>query len=228
MKLKKRETIKKFQGLNLYIKYIEEHVDENALKKEFEKFGNITSLKIVRNDKGVSRGFGYVCYEVQEQAQKAIDEAARILLPGCMKPLYVTFHESREIRSQRLQQLRSRGRSNNYQQNMYYPPPTIYATNIPNQNNTNQQPRINKNPRSNKQNNQVVSQSPTPLSYEDQANKLFEIVKKYSPPNADRVTGVILNSPDTQDKVQFYISNEFELKNLVEEVNKFLAGQEKQ
>lgn len=31
---------------NLYIKFINENVDENMLRKEFELFGNVTSVKI--------------------------------------------------------------------------------------------------------------------------------------------------------------------------------------
>jgi polyadenylate-binding protein len=213
--IKKREIIKKFQGLNLYIKYIEDHVDEEKLKKVFEKFGTITSLKIMRNEKGLSKGFGFVCYEKPEEAQQAYDEAARIVLPNCMKPLYVAFHEGKEMRSQRLQTYRGRGRSN-YNPQLYSFPYQV------NPNATHQQGRMPKNPRP----NQTTPQQPIQTS--EVANKLFEHVKKISS-NAERVTGLILNSEGiTVDKIQNLLNQETELKKIVEEAESYLQSNESQ
>jgi len=217
--LRKRETIKKFQGLNLYIKYIEDHVDEETLKKEFEKFGKITSLKIMRNEKGVSKGFGFVCYEKHEEAQRAFDDAARIVLPNCLKPLYVAFHEGKEIRSQRLQQYRSRGRSS-YQQNMYIP----YGPYQPHLNNPQQQ-RMNKNRGPNQSNQQQQQQS-----QQQQEHKLYELVQKYSPQSADRITGLIIGSDGFNiEKLQGLLNmNEFEFKKIVEDAQTFLLENQAQ
>jgi len=46
---KKMEEYQKFQGLNLYFKNIDETIDEK-LKEVFEKFGEVTSFTIMRND----------------------------------------------------------------------------------------------------------------------------------------------------------------------------------
>jgi len=192
-------------------------VDEETLKKEFEKFGKITSLKIMRNEKGLSKGFGFVCYEKHEEAQRAYDDAARIVLPNCIKPLYVAFHEGKEIRSQRLQQFRSRGRSN-YQPNMYAP----YGGNPytqPHQNN----PRKNRgNQNQGNQGNQTQTQQ-SQITDKDAGTKLYEQVIKFAPQNADRITGLILNSEGiTLEKIQNLINNDFELKKIVDDAQKYL------
>jgi polyadenylate-binding protein len=52
----KMERINQFQGVNLYIKNLEETIDDTRLRKEFESYGTITSAKVMRDDKGNSKG----------------------------------------------------------------------------------------------------------------------------------------------------------------------------
>ena len=52
----KMERIHQFQGVNLYIKNLEETIDDTRLRKEFESYGTITSAKVMRDDKGNSKG----------------------------------------------------------------------------------------------------------------------------------------------------------------------------
>jgi len=119
--MKRRERIRQFQGLNLYVKNIEEQITEDKLRKEFEPYGTITSLKIMTNDRGNSKGFGFVCYSTQQEAQRAINEIGKNkILAGCSKPLYVAIHEPREIRHQRLYGRGRRNKNQNYQQNQVY------------------------------------------------------------------------------------------------------------
>jgi len=94
--------ISKYQGINLYIKNIEDEVDEERLRKEFSPFGTIKSCKIMADDKGNSKGFGFVCFEAPEESQRAIAEMNNRILPGLSKPLYVALHESKELRRQKL------------------------------------------------------------------------------------------------------------------------------
>lgn len=56
--LQKMERINQFQGVNLYIKNLEETIDDTRLRKEFENYGTITSAKVMRDDKGNSKGVG--------------------------------------------------------------------------------------------------------------------------------------------------------------------------
>ena len=42
----KLERYTRYQGVNLYVKNLEDEVDDEKLRKEFNKFGNITSAKV--------------------------------------------------------------------------------------------------------------------------------------------------------------------------------------
>jgi polyadenylate-binding protein len=102
----RRERLNKYAGVNLYIKNIEDQIDEDCIKKEFEQYGEIESVKIMKNERNQSRGFGFVCFKTPEAAASAYNTMSQRdkILPGCKKPLYVNYHEPKEIRAQRLQQ----------------------------------------------------------------------------------------------------------------------------
>jgi polyadenylate-binding protein len=97
-----QQKYNKYHGINLYIKHIEDDVDEEALRKEFSQFGTIKSCKIPIDDKGNSKGFGFICFSTPEEAQKAIADMNSRILPGQKKPLFVALHEPKEIRRQKL------------------------------------------------------------------------------------------------------------------------------
>jgi len=94
--------ISKYQGINLYIKNIEDEIDEERLRKEFSAYGTIKSCKIMLDEKGNSKGFGFVCFNTQEESNRAMQEMNGRTLPGCSKPLYVAMHEPKEVRRQKL------------------------------------------------------------------------------------------------------------------------------
>ena len=79
-------------GVNIYIKHLDDSVDENKLLELFSKFGEITSVKVMRNDKNVSRGFGFVCFATPEQAASALASMNNYLLEG--KPIYLSFAQT--------------------------------------------------------------------------------------------------------------------------------------
>jgi len=84
----------------LYIKNLEEDITEERLQNEFATFGAIRSCKIMYDDNGVNKGFGFVCYTTPEEAQRAINEMNNRPLSGYNKPLYVALHEPAELRKQ--------------------------------------------------------------------------------------------------------------------------------
>ena len=42
----KMERINRYQGVNLYVKNLDENIDDEKLRKEFSQFGTITSAKV--------------------------------------------------------------------------------------------------------------------------------------------------------------------------------------
>jgi len=120
----KLQHMSKYQGTNLYIKNLEDEIDEERLQKEFSAFGKIHSSKIMSDSNGISRGFGFVSYNTPEEAQKAISEMNSRILQSCTKPLYVALHEPKEIRRQKLAQRYSVAR--NSASKSIQNPPQIY------------------------------------------------------------------------------------------------------
>lgn len=129
----KMEKLSKYQGVNLYIKNLEDDVDDDKLRAEFEPFGTITSCKVMRDDKGQSKGFGFVCFSSPDEATKAVAEMNNKMIGT--KPLYVSLAQRREVRRQqlesqiaqrnqiRMQQAAAAGLPGPYVNGpMYYPP----------------------------------------------------------------------------------------------------------
>jgi len=97
-----QQKFNKYHGINLYVKHIEDEVDEETLKREFSAYGEVKSCKIAVDEKGISKGFGFVCFSTPEEAQKAIIGLNSKILQGQKKPLFVALHESKEVRKQKL------------------------------------------------------------------------------------------------------------------------------
>lgn len=57
--------------------------DDDGLKAAFEKFGAVTDAKIITDkETGRSRGFGFVTYDGEEGARRAIDEGNGMTVDG--------------------------------------------------------------------------------------------------------------------------------------------------
>lgn len=68
----KTERMQRYQGANLYVKNLDDTVDDDVLRQNFESYGKITSAKVMRDDNGRSKGFGFVCFEKPEEAAKVL------------------------------------------------------------------------------------------------------------------------------------------------------------
>uniref|UniRef100_A0A3P8ZB50 Polyadenylate-binding protein n=1 Tax=Esox lucius TaxID=8010 RepID=A0A3P8ZB50_ESOLU len=91
----KQERIHRNQGVNLYVKNLDDGLDDEKLRKEFAPYGTITSAKVM-TDGGHSKGFGFVCFSSPEEATKAVTEMnGRIV---STKPLYVALAQRKEER----------------------------------------------------------------------------------------------------------------------------------
>ena len=134
----KMEKLSKWQAVNLYVKNIDDDMDDDKLRAEFEPFGTITSAKIMRDEKSHSKGFGFVCYSSPDEATKAIAEMNNKMIGN--KPLYVSLAQRRDVRRQqlenqiaqrnqiRMQQAAAAGIPNGYlgAPPMYFPPGAGY------------------------------------------------------------------------------------------------------
>merc|ERR1719458_1995815 len=95
----KLERMNRYQGVNLYVKNLDDTIDDERLRKEFSPFGTITSAKVM-NEEGRSKGFGFVCFSSPEEATKAVTEMnGRIIVA---KPLYVALAQRKEDRKAHL------------------------------------------------------------------------------------------------------------------------------
>ncbi|KHN18709.1 Putative polyadenylate-binding protein, partial [Glycine soja] len=98
---KRKEQILKYKGSNIYVKNIDDHVSDEELRDHFSACGIITSAKIMRDDKGISKGFGFVCFSTPEEANKAVNTFHGFMFHG--KPLYVALAQRKEDRKAQLQ-----------------------------------------------------------------------------------------------------------------------------
>ena len=72
-------TLRKTGVGNIFIKNLSKTIDNKSLFDTFSVFGNILSCKVIADENGDSKGFGYVHYETAEAAEEAIKK-----LDGCI------------------------------------------------------------------------------------------------------------------------------------------------
>ncbi|CAL5377401.1 unnamed protein product [Camellia sinensis] len=72
---------------NIFIKNLDKAIDRQALHDTFSSFGNILSCRVATDPSGQSKGYGFVQYDSEEAAQKAIETLNGMLLND--KQVYV-------------------------------------------------------------------------------------------------------------------------------------------
>lgn len=95
----KTERLQRFHGVNLYVKNLDDTIDDERLRREFDPFGTITSAKVMMED-GRSKGFGFVCFSDPQEATKAVTEMNGHICGT--KPLYVALAQRKEERKAHL------------------------------------------------------------------------------------------------------------------------------
>ncbi|KAK6345057.1 Protein phosphatase PP2A regulatory subunit B [Orbilia javanica] len=120
------EKASKYQGVNLYVKNLDDEIDDERLRQEFSPYGTITSAKVMRDSvdspkekegedgkvseseekagdkkQGKSKGFGFVCFSNPDEASKAVAEMNQRMVNG--KPLYVALAQRKDVRKSQLE-----------------------------------------------------------------------------------------------------------------------------
>ncbi|XWS66781.1 hypothetical protein CRYUN_Cryun05aG0230200 [Craigia yunnanensis] len=98
---KRKEQIVKYKVSNVYVKDIDDDVTDEELREHFSQCGTITSAKLMRDDKGISKGFGFVYFSAPDEAAKAVSTFHGYMF-HC-KPLYVAIAQRKEDRQVQLQ-----------------------------------------------------------------------------------------------------------------------------
>lgn len=91
--VQQKNTLEQFKGRNVYIKRLDDNLDEHKLLEVFGRYGPITSTRIMRDENGASRGFGFVCFDRPEDATHAVQEMNGQVVGS--KPIYVALAMSK-------------------------------------------------------------------------------------------------------------------------------------
>ncbi|KAL8250702.1 hypothetical protein R6Q59_034395 [Mikania micrantha] len=96
-----KEAADKHRGANLYVKNLDDTIDDDKLKKLFSEYGTITSCKVMLDPNGNSRGSGFVAFSTPEEASQALTEMNGKMVVS--KPLYVALAQRKEERRAKVQ-----------------------------------------------------------------------------------------------------------------------------
>jgi len=97
---KKAENQARYKGVNLYVKNLDDTITDDQLREAFKEFGDITSAKIMRDERQQSKGFGFVCFNSADEATKAVTEMNGKIIEK--KPLYVALAQRKDERRRQI------------------------------------------------------------------------------------------------------------------------------
>ena len=66
----------------IFVYRLEKNIDENLLKREFEDYGQIKELRIIKNNKGISKGYGFIEYVKNKDFRKALENGNKKKING--------------------------------------------------------------------------------------------------------------------------------------------------
>lgn len=91
----------KLHGANLYLKNLDDSINDEKLKDLFSDFGTITSCRVMLDSQGASKGSGFVAFSAPDEATRALKEMNGKMIGR--KPLYVAVAQRREERRAHLE-----------------------------------------------------------------------------------------------------------------------------
>ena len=69
--------------MNIYVGNLNYSLKEEELQEVFEQFGEVVSVKIIKDrETGRSKGFGFVEFSSEEEAERAMQEANEMEVGG--------------------------------------------------------------------------------------------------------------------------------------------------
>lgn len=89
---------------NIFIKNLDENIDNKALHDTFSAFGNILSCKVAMGEQG-SLGYGFVHYETNDAADAAIEQVNGMLLND--KKVFVGHHIPKKERQAKIEEAKA-------------------------------------------------------------------------------------------------------------------------
>ncbi|CED83217.1 Polyadenylate-binding protein (RRM superfamily) [Phaffia rhodozyma] len=92
---------------NLFCKNLDPSMSSNDMFTHFRVFGRIVSARVMRDDAGNSKGFGFVSYQTPQEAHAALVAMDGALLGS--KRMVVRLHEPKKLRGEKLAELRLKG-----------------------------------------------------------------------------------------------------------------------
>ncbi|VDM44353.1 unnamed protein product [Toxocara canis] len=87
---------------NIFVKNLDRSIDVKAMHDIFSVFGNILSCKVANDEESNSKGYGYVHFETEDAAQRAIEKVNDMVLKG--KKVYVGKFQPRAARMREVSQ----------------------------------------------------------------------------------------------------------------------------
>jgi len=102
-----RESVNNEPKPTIYIGNLFFDVTENDLVKELARFGTITKCRLMRDSRGLSKGFGYVDFETTASATKAIETLNQQLFEGRRLAVQYAAFETKTIEASRVRPERS-------------------------------------------------------------------------------------------------------------------------
>lgn len=127
--VRRQDRVGQAAWTNLYVKQFPHSWDENKLKELFQSFGAISSVAIIKDETGKSKGFGFVNFADHEAASKATLELNGKVLAD-EESSFTLYVGKAQKKAERLRELRSRQETMNLERVTKYQGMNLYVKNI--------------------------------------------------------------------------------------------------